>query len=304
MVTASGWAPPMPPRPAVSGDRAGERAAEPLVGDGGERLEGALQDALGADVDPRAGGHLAVHRQAEVLEPPELLPVGPVADQVGVGDQHARRPLVGAHDADRLAATARASSRRPRGRAGCARARRTPPSCARPCRCRRRRRGPRGARRSRGRGCSSASAAAPRSATTARSARCRGRRGWAGGGSRVGHCEFSDHVLRRRRGRRPSGRSSTAASISGERWRSGPGPCDAGRRAAASTTAPVAGDGSSGRAQVERAGGGEHLDGDHPGQPVDRAAQLAGGRPAHRHVVLLHRAGGDRVDATPGRRAA
>ena len=85
-------------------DRAGERAAEALVGHGRERLEGALEDALGADVDPRAGGHLAVHRQAEVLEPAELLPVGPVADQVGVGDQHARRPLVGAHDADRLAA--------------------------------------------------------------------------------------------------------------------------------------------------------------------------------------------------------
>ena len=85
-------------------DGAGQGAVEPLVGDRGEGLEGALEDALGADVDPRAGGHLAVHRQAEVLEPAELLPVGPVADQVGVGDQHARRPLVGAHDADRLAA--------------------------------------------------------------------------------------------------------------------------------------------------------------------------------------------------------
>ena len=85
------------------GDGAGQGAAEPLVGDGGEGLEGALQDALGADVDPRARGHLAVHGQPEVLEPPELLPVGPVADQVGVGDQHPRRPLVGLHHADRLA---------------------------------------------------------------------------------------------------------------------------------------------------------------------------------------------------------
>ena len=85
------------------GDGPGQRAVEPLVGDGGERLEGALEDALGADVDPRAGGHLAVHGQAEVLEPAELLPVGPVADQVGVGDQHPRRPLVGLHHADRLA---------------------------------------------------------------------------------------------------------------------------------------------------------------------------------------------------------
>ena len=85
------------------GQRAGQRAVEALGGDRGERLVGALQDALGADVDPRAGGHLAVHRQAEVLEPAELRPGRPVTDQVGVGDQHPRRPLVGAHHADRPA---------------------------------------------------------------------------------------------------------------------------------------------------------------------------------------------------------
>ena len=90
--------------PGGQGDRAREGPAERLVGHRGEGLEGALEDALGADVDPRPGGHLAVHRQAEVLQAAELLPVGPVADQVGVGDQHARRPLVGAHHADRLAA--------------------------------------------------------------------------------------------------------------------------------------------------------------------------------------------------------
>ena len=83
------------------GERAGEGAAEALLGHGGEGLVGALDDALGADVDPRAGRHLAVHRQAEVLEPAELGPGRPVADQVGVGDEHARRPLVGLHDADR-----------------------------------------------------------------------------------------------------------------------------------------------------------------------------------------------------------
>ena len=37
------------------------------------------------------------------LQAAELLPVGPVADEVGVGDQHARRPLVGLHHADRAA---------------------------------------------------------------------------------------------------------------------------------------------------------------------------------------------------------
>ena len=84
-------------------DRPGEGAAEPLVGDRREGLEGPLQDPLGADVDPRPGGHLAVHRQPEVLEPAELLPVGPVADQVGVGDQDPRRPGVGLHHPDRLA---------------------------------------------------------------------------------------------------------------------------------------------------------------------------------------------------------
>ena len=86
------------------GDRAGEGAAEVLLPHGRERLVGALQDALGADVDPRAGGHLAVHREAEVLEAAELLPVGPVADQVGVRDEHARRPLVRGEDADRTTA--------------------------------------------------------------------------------------------------------------------------------------------------------------------------------------------------------
>jgi len=66
-------------------------------------LVGALEDALGADVDPGTGGHLAVHGEAEGLEAPELLPVGPVADQVGVGDEDARGPLVGLHHADRAA---------------------------------------------------------------------------------------------------------------------------------------------------------------------------------------------------------
>ena len=53
-----------PAQPGGQRDRAGQRAAEPLRGDRGERLVGALQDALGADVDPRAGRHLAEHRQA------------------------------------------------------------------------------------------------------------------------------------------------------------------------------------------------------------------------------------------------
>ena len=83
------------------GEGARERAAEALGRDRGEGLVGALQDPLGADVDPRAGRHLAVHREPEVLEAAELRPVGPVPDEIGVGDEHARRPFMGAEDADR-----------------------------------------------------------------------------------------------------------------------------------------------------------------------------------------------------------
>ena len=69
----------------------------------GEGLERALDDALRADVDPAAGGHLAVHHQALAIERVEHLPIGPFGHEVGVGDEHARRVLVGAEDADRLA---------------------------------------------------------------------------------------------------------------------------------------------------------------------------------------------------------
>ena len=103
IVTASGWAPPMPPSPPVSVDRAGERAAEVLVGALGERLVRALQDALGPDVDPRPGGHLPVHREALGLQRAERLPVGPLRHEHRVRDQHARRQVVRPEDRDRLA---------------------------------------------------------------------------------------------------------------------------------------------------------------------------------------------------------
>jgi hypothetical protein len=56
-----------------------------------EGLVGALHDALAADVDPAAGGHLAVHEQALAVEFVEVLPGGPLGHEVGVGQQHARR---------------------------------------------------------------------------------------------------------------------------------------------------------------------------------------------------------------------
>jgi hypothetical protein len=63
MTAASGWAPPMPPRPAGQDPLAGEIAVIVLAAGLGEGLVGALHDALRADIDPRARRHLAVHHQ-------------------------------------------------------------------------------------------------------------------------------------------------------------------------------------------------------------------------------------------------
>ena len=51
---------------------AGKAAAEMFLGRGGERFESSLHDSLAADVDPRAGSHLPVHRQAKTFEAVEL----------------------------------------------------------------------------------------------------------------------------------------------------------------------------------------------------------------------------------------
>ena len=82
---------------------AGEVAVETLFRSSGESFEGSLHDALRADINPGAGGHLAVHHQAGAFEFVELFPVGPVADEIRVRDQHARRVFVGLENADRLA---------------------------------------------------------------------------------------------------------------------------------------------------------------------------------------------------------
>ena len=71
--------------------------------DRGQRFVGALEDALAADVDPAAGGHLAVHGQPAILQVPEGFPGRPRRHQQRVGNQHPRRMLVRAEDADGLA---------------------------------------------------------------------------------------------------------------------------------------------------------------------------------------------------------
>ena len=88
---------------AGEGDGAGEGAAESFAGDGAEGFEGALEDSLGGDVDPGAGGHLAVHDEAFGFEFAEFGPGGPVTDKVGVGDEDAGCPGVGFPDGDGFA---------------------------------------------------------------------------------------------------------------------------------------------------------------------------------------------------------
>ena len=92
-----------PAQPGGEGDPAPERPTEPLAGELSQRLVRALEDPLASDVDPRARGHLAVHGQAGRLQLPEGLPVGPLGNQHGVGDEHARHAGLGAEHPDRLA---------------------------------------------------------------------------------------------------------------------------------------------------------------------------------------------------------
>ena len=76
---------------------------EALARDGRKSFVRALEDALRTDVDPRPGGHLAVHSQAHRFEAPELVPGRPLGDEHRVGDEHPRRPLMGVEHPDRLA---------------------------------------------------------------------------------------------------------------------------------------------------------------------------------------------------------
>ena len=67
-----------------------------------KRFVGALQDALRPDIDPAPRSHLAIHHQSFGLQLAEMIPIGPAADEIGVGDQHTRCILVRLEYPDRL----------------------------------------------------------------------------------------------------------------------------------------------------------------------------------------------------------
>ena len=90
-------------KPGGESEPALEGSAEVLAGHGGQRLVGPLEDALGADVDPAAGRHLAVHGQSQCFETAELVPVGPLRDDQGVGDEDPGRLGVRPEHRDGLA---------------------------------------------------------------------------------------------------------------------------------------------------------------------------------------------------------
>ena len=74
-----------------------------FFGHGRKCFVGALQNSLRADVNPATRGHLAVHHQAGAVQFVEALPIIPVAHQIGIADQHARRMFMRAKHRHRLA---------------------------------------------------------------------------------------------------------------------------------------------------------------------------------------------------------
>ena len=169
-------------------DRAGQRAAEAAPADLGEALVGALEDPLGADVDPRAGRHLAVHRQAQSPRVGGTRPSWPSPARGWSWRSAPAAPIRGCGTRRPACPTGRASSRRRRACAACAAWRRRRPTTGPPGRCRRRRRGRRAARRPPGRGCSAASGTRPPAANHDSSARGPEERGRDGRRRSSGHC--------------------------------------------------------------------------------------------------------------------
>ena len=100
----------------------------------------------------------------------------------------------------------------------------------------------------------------------------------------------------------PDRTSSSTAASSGDIHRSGPGPGTRERRAANAAAVPAAGVRRS--PQIEPPRRARQLDGHDPRQIRDTNPELARRPPTHRHVVLLHRAGRQRVDARRRRQPA
>jgi hypothetical protein len=63
-----------------------QRTAKMFSTGGGKSFEGPLHNSLTADVNPRTGGHLSVHREAESLESIELSVVIPLTDEIRIRD--------------------------------------------------------------------------------------------------------------------------------------------------------------------------------------------------------------------------
>ena len=132
----------MPPRPAVTTTAPAQVPPKCWRADRGERLVRALQDALRADVDPRAGRHLAVHRQAlraPARGTPPRSPTRRRGWQLAISTRGAhscvRKTPTGLPDCTSSVSSSPSSPQlRDDGVEG-------RPSRAPPCRCRRRRRG-------------------------------------------------------------------------------------------------------------------------------------------------------------------
>ena len=168
MVTERGCAPPMPPSPAVSTSFPFEGRPAAFFGQREEGLISALQDALGADIDPRTGGHLAVHHQSTGGKVVEVLLGGPVRHQVGVGDEHARGVRVGFENGYGFAGLHQQGLVVLEVHAGSPGWRRTLPNCGQPCRVHRKPPVPAAFRPLQGQGCSGSCGKRLRSARTCR----------------------------------------------------------------------------------------------------------------------------------------
>src|ERR1022692_1706274 len=103
MVAASGCAPPMPPMPPETISLPA-RSPPKCFSPAAENVSNVpLHNALGADVNPRTRRHLPIHRQTGALQFVKLLPVRPMADEIRICNEHARRMIVRLEHAHRLA---------------------------------------------------------------------------------------------------------------------------------------------------------------------------------------------------------